>query len=180
VYKEWIDDLKKSTRDFLKVVYPQLKNWLGPHELIPVELLNERGIKSLDTYSGIDYLINNNNLGIRGLGSRVQWGKCWSTFTIRYERDSGTRTEYDKLCNAIDNDFIYPYWFCHAYIKNDQLQGVALAKTKDLINYIRKAEGKEYTDYGKRYVDKNGAAEFWWVNWESLAEKHDVKIYVGG
>lgn len=135
-------DLSDSARDFKEIVWPNIKEWFGEGELIPVEAVTESNMaRKLDMYSGIDAWYIQPSEGIRGISCRVQWGpKAWQSFTIRKKRDSGARTEYEKLCNAINNDWLYPYWFSQSYLteRKGKLLSSGLGKTKDLIEYIQK------------------------------------------
>jgi len=127
----------------------------------------------LDQYSSIDAWYIKKDEGVRGLASRVQYDYTCNTFTIRRSRESGARTEFDKLTYAIENQWLHPYWFCHAYIypvkPQKKVYSVALCKTLDLIKHIQK--GQEGHDYYIRSVDKYGAADFYVVPWVKLEEK---------
>jgi hypothetical protein len=48
----------------------------------------------------------------------VQWGNARNTFTIRYKRASGAKTEYQKRSEAILNNkgYLYPYLTIQAYL----------------------------------------------------------------
>lgn len=106
--------------------------------------------KLLDQESGIDAW-QVHVCGIRGLSSRVQAEPplCrpaeypYNTFTIRMSRDSGVETEYVKRKRAIESGekWLYPYLHCQAYVdkkKAGKLLSVALAKMKDIIEFIDK------------------------------------------
>ena len=175
----WAIDLKESSKDFLEIVYSQIKDWFGDGEIIPVESVTKSDMaKKLDMYSGIDNWHITTNEGIRGLSSRIQYDKDWGTFTVRRGRISGARTEYAKLLHAIENDYLYPYWTIQSYItkeKPKKLLNAALCKTKDLILYIK--SGKRGKDFEIREVTTRGAANFFTVWWGDLRERHEVKIY---
>ena len=164
-------DLRKSAKDFKLVVWPKVKHWFGEGDLTPVEAVTESGMaQMLDMYSGIDAWYIEKETGIRGIGSRVQWGKKrWNTFTIRKKRDSGTRTEYAKLINAIENDWLYPYWFIQAYINNGELLTAGLAKTSDIINYI-----KTNPSCPTRLAPN---AVFYYVDWIKFEENYFINTY---
>lgn len=170
--------LSKSARDFLDYVYPKIKdeNWLGEGELIPVESVTENNMATkLDQYSSIDAWYIRKNTGIRGLASRVQYDYTCNTFTIRQSRESGARTEFDKLRYAIKEQWLHPYWFCHAYISPTKplkkLHSVALCQTSDLIEYIQQGQEGYDKDYYVQSVDKNGAATFCVVPWDRFDKK---------
>ena len=105
------DDFKLAMRksvDFQKLIKPTLERALQGG-LITVEgnTIDETA-KLLDTLAGIDLWFVNKERGMRGIASRIQYSKNWRTFTIRLERDTGTKTEYEKRKYAIDNNYLYP------------------------------------------------------------------------
>ena len=152
-------------------MWPQIKSWFGDGDLIPVEAVtNVEMAKLLDTCAGIDAWYVETNKGIRGIGSRVQWGVNYKTFTIRKEKFNGWRTEYEKLCDAIENDWLYPYWFCQAYLteKKGRLCSVAVVETKKLINYIK--------TYDPIYISNKTDAWFWVINWSKIGKVDPILI----
>lgn len=166
------DNLRDSARDFKQIVWPEIQKWFGDGELIPVEAVTESEMaKKLDMYSGIDAWYIQEDSGIRGIGSRVQWGDDYRTFTIRKEKFNRVRTEFEKLCNAIDNDWLYPYWFTQAYLtdRNGRLLSVATAKTEDIIKYIKEI------DCPVRPTDD---AWFYYIEWSLFAQKYPIRIWL--
>lgn len=138
-------DLADSAFDFLRVVYPKLKDEnLISGELIPIESVTAEGTtKALDMLAGIDIWQIKDDKGIRGIANRIQWGpKPWNTFTIRKKRQSGAKTEYEKRIEAITNRaWLFPYFTCQAYITERRigyLLSVAIAKTETIFEMINK------------------------------------------
>lgn len=135
----WQDDLNWSNRIFLQQVWPIIASKCGGGEIKPVEIIHDNIIaKELDLLCGIDVWQTIKGAGARGIASRVQRGN-FDTFTIRYQRDSGSTTEYEKRKEAIDTGkFIYPYLTCHAYVnaKTEKLLSVGLVKTVDLFGTL--------------------------------------------
>jgi len=164
-------DMRKSANSFKKVVWPKIKHWFGSGDLEPVENVTDVNMaKMLDMYSGIDAWYIEAEKGIRGIGSRVQQGpKTWDTFTIRESRHTGTRTEFEKLCNAIDNDWLYPHWFIQAYVNNGVLLTAALAKTEDIIKFIN-----NHPDCPTRPTSN---ATFFYITWHEFSKKYKVNLY---
>ena len=165
------DALSKSAQDFLTCVYPHIKDWFGQAILKPVEAVtNNEMADMLDRLSGIDAWIIETKKGIRGLASRVQYDSTFETFTVRKERETGARTEYEKLSYAIKHDCLYPFWFCHAYLQTNpkELTNVALCKTLDLVDII--SNGKERIDYDIRQAGKFGCSTFYAVKWDRFQE----------
>ena len=142
----WVDNLEKSNKAFINLVWPVIKKSCGNGNIKPVEIIKDNDIaKDLDVLCGIDIWQTIIGKGSRGIASRVQFGpKNWKTFTVRNFRTSGYKTELQKRLDAINSGgrYIYPYLTCQAYVSKDEsrLLGCALAKTKDIYNAIE--EGK--------------------------------------
>lgn len=114
-------DLSASASDFSRVVWPAIAHACGGGEIEPVESVTAQGIaKSLDVLSGIDAWQIIGSVGIRGIASRVQWGtKDWGTFTVRYSRPNGTKTEWHKIqevANLTERGFIRCHLVVQAYL----------------------------------------------------------------
>ena len=158
---------KQTANDFIKYVEPILKskfNMTGEY-LIVEGTISNRLASYLDMLCGIDvWYINEAKDGVRGIASRIQHGFDFKTFTIR------AKTEYKKRANAIDNNYLYPYYTLQAYIKNDRLKLMALAKTKDVINMIY----NKWCDFNFNSVDGN---PFYIVKWEDMF-KHDKNVVI--
>ena len=133
-------DFKDANIEFNKFKEIICKHIKG--SIIDIESQDNELAKMFDKYSGIDAIQLYNNK-IRGIAIRVQWGVNYQTFTIRFSRATGTKTEYEKRCEAIygDNGFWYPYLTIQVYIDNREnsinLLGFAIVKTKDLYDYIQ-------------------------------------------
>lgn len=121
--------------------------------------------KLLDTLSGIDLWMVDENRGMRGIASRIQYETNFRTFTIRLERASGAKTEYEKRKFAIENDFLYPIITYQAYLC--QNGGIGIAYTKDIIDYITK--GFAYVRHTKE--DQKGQASFWVIKWDDFKKQ---------
>lgn len=137
---QWERDLKKSSMFFMEKVWPKVSGVCGGGKIKPVEVMTDNQIANdLDLLCGID-VWQSTGVGARGIASRVQFncGKAWNTFTIRYKRDSGATTEYEKRLEAIKTGrFIYPYLTCQAYFdKNDSLLSAGIARTLDIFNAV--------------------------------------------
>ena len=100
----------------------------------PTENLQNNKIAfMLDAEAGIDYLLHGEDFGVCGLASRIQFGSNnWAGFTIRRQRDSGAKTEFEKLCHAIEKGRIYPHLICHGYIDGNNSLGCALTRTSSV------------------------------------------------
>jgi len=128
--------------------------------------------KALDTLAGIDayqyYLANMR--GIAGRAQRMKPGrKPYRSFTIRTDRPSGSKTEYEKRLEAIkhkNEGAIFPHWTMQSYSTEDgsQVLCVGLAKTEELYLFIEERENNGYIFPHKK--PENGDEEFLYVNWD--------------
>ena len=139
-------DLSDSAHDFLRVVWPVIRPWCGGGELKPVEAVApEEFERQLDVLAGIDAWQIVEDTGIRGIASRVQWPKDWNgepgwweTFTVRKQRATGTKTEWEKRKDALSGarGFIKPALLVQAYIRpprrEESLTYVCMCNADDL------------------------------------------------
>lgn len=130
----------------------------------------ERGddplLRRLDMSAGIDLFIENNDGHISSVSSRIQTvgtSQPYNTFTVRAERDSGAKTEYEKRLEAIKHGYLYPRLMMQAYITNwrGELVSAAVADTKDVIRFI---------EAGNAATRRTTNAEFYVVPWSDLKE----------
>lgn len=134
-------DLTRSADAFVRIVWPAISDICGGGELIPVEGVTEEGFAhALDAESGIDGWQHVVGHGIRGIASRVQWGKNWRSFTIRESRTSGSTTELSKRLAMLRDggDWLLPALTVQAYLNplTDELNGAGIVRTRDLYKYI--------------------------------------------
>src|SRR2546430_16705931 len=107
-------DLNESAADFVHVVWPKVAPLCGGGVLYPIEMAHGLGwIATLDACSGIDafQMLPSGNV-LRGIASRIQYGRSYPTFTLRYKRSSGAATEFEKRLYAIRHGaqgYIYPH-----------------------------------------------------------------------
>lgn len=170
-------DLSASAKDFLRVVWPAIKKPLGGGELIPMEGVTDSNFaRRIDISSGIDYWHFSDDQMLRGLACRVQWAdRSYRTFTVRYSRDSGTKTEYAKRSEAIHGEggWLYPHLTVQAFLSPPRGQGalinVAIVPTKDLINACEGIAScsPKYRNAGG--IRRTSNAQFVYVNWDFLA-----------
>lgn len=167
------EDLSNSTTDFQRVVAPVLKNWSGGRNVSVESNTDSELANELDQTAGVDsWNIKSDDI-VHGIGSRVQYlssSKLDSpadTFTVRKERPSGAKTEFEKRLHAIQNGGVYPHWTTQAYLPEPggELLSLGRVRTKDLIFHIKDGEGGG-EDY--RVVDPVGEASFYAVRWARL------------
>ena len=142
---------------------------------------NSKSINPLDSKYGFD-LLQNDTIGI---SSRIQpTSRSWDTFTIRYLRSSGLRTEYVKRVIAIAIDDIYPKWTSQAYtnLNDTKLISIGVVNTKELfeniVAYINKyglfedSRNDIYINTNK--IDNN---KFIVVKWKYLGDSCKILRY---
>lgn len=162
----WTNDLAKSIGNFERYILPVLPK-LVRGKYIRVEGTLEEIAEMLDKRVGIDAMIDQGDL-VYGLGSRIQIDSgVWNTFTIRMERESGNQTELEKLRKAILNDSMRPHLTLHAYIENGKLQSVAVARTRDIIEYIDTHDCPVRRSWD---ADTQKWAQFAFVYWRDMIE----------
>jgi len=143
--QQWIIDLEKAQIGIELIKNEVFQNKI---ELVSTENKDTLICKWLDKNAGID-LIGKKNDNLISMACRIQWSINYRTFTIRYKRKSGAKTEYEKRIEAIKKDYIYPGWTLQAYIDGKfdiynkltngnslKILGCALVKTKPLYEYI--------------------------------------------
>lgn len=177
-------DLTDSAAAFKETVWPKIGlRFFGTGELISVE--TDTGIlaRKWDALAGIDAWQVRDNIGMRGIASRVQRanGRPFDTFTVRKSRDSGVLTEYDKRRRAIDNQdgWLYPEFAVHAYVKaargepmrGKPLLSAAAARTRDIIYCI---------DRGFTYEQRVAGAAFYCVAWDVIEREREVRVWRPG
>lgn len=127
----------------------------------------------MDRLSGIDY-IRENKQGLQGIAARCQWGKAWNTFTIRFERHTGSDTEFTKRNNQIKEGYFYPAFTLQAYFNNradNVCISASIIRTTDLYLFI-----KENFNNKKLVHEKSSDNRFLYVFWEDL-KTFPIKTY---
>lgn len=178
-------DLSDSAKAFVRVVWPTVQLMAGGGKLVPVEAVASNPITDmLDKYSGIDAWQVSNLCQVRGIASRVQWGHPYNTFTVRYQRASGARTEYEKRKSEIESQdgWLYPHLTIQAFISGAKggdgaVLSAAVVKTADLIKACEKVLAYK-VDVSLGGVRNTSNASFIWVSFDYLAQSGcDIKIY---
>lgn len=131
------DNMRRSTRDFLNVVWPELSPTFG--QIIAVETVSANSFaRELDMRSGIDHWLIGRDGHMRGLASRVQWPRerAFDTFTLRVRSRYGNATEVDKRrAELASPGALTPYYVTQAYISepDKRLLSVGTARMADVI-----------------------------------------------
>lgn len=129
-YKE---DATKSLWTFNNVLTPALHS-MGVKEVYSTENHDSGLEKFLDQETGIDALIVSDDGTTYPAACRIQFGKCYESFTLRRSRPSGAPTEYYKLHRAKKMGGLMPTYHVQAFIETDKAK-VAIAETVDLLKY---------------------------------------------
>lgn len=137
-------------------------------KIITIENMNEYTAQLLDTKCGVDGLLLHAK-GVYGIAHRVGYNKDWSTFTIRVKDSSGAKTEIDHLIST----GIKPYYHIQSYVKGDIILSMAIARTNDIVDYIKK-----YNPPVK--VNPTSKDEFTIIKWSDFeAAGYKIKVLRG-
>ena len=130
----------KSSKYARELIYPKIKD-LGyiSGNIESTEYIDNSDIliKILDQKCGVDAISINDNV-VYSISNRIQYGKSWDSFTIRYQTSAGSyNTEYKKRKLSISTGGLYPEYIIQSYINNDnELLSIGVARTIDIIKYI--------------------------------------------
>lgn len=178
-------DLTRSAALFKDVVWPVIKCRFGG-ELVPVESVTDSDMASMiDRRSGIDAWHLSDSDRIRGIASRVQFGrKAWNTFTVRRSRDTGSQTEYEKRRRDIASNqgWLYPHLTVQAFIDDSgeepKFLAAAASTTETIIQTCDAIEdGKISPPNGGIRRAQN--ATFFWVSWGFLISQEKPIVVFG-
>ena len=163
INNSWDRDLSDSM-----IAIEKIKDTIIPKlisgKIYSAENSNNDIVHLMDVVSGIDYVAEN-EYGLRGIATRVQWGKAWDTFTIRAKRCSGNGTELEKRLYQIQNEYLYPTFTLQAYFDNridNNLLSVGVIKTKDLY--------QTYKDNPSLFKSNYSDNEFVFIHWDDLGK----------
>lgn len=175
----WEDDLDKSHKDFLNIVWPAIEGRIRGGDLYPVEAIasiNELA-RLIDTHSGIDWIqiCGNGTKSLRGIASRVQWDVDYRTFTIRTHRPSGAKTEYEKRSLEIKDGggWLLPAITTQAYVSGGKLLSYGIIKTKSLYGHIDNRGGP---DSYNPIQNTDGSSSFIAVPWGEI-ERSEIRVW---
>jgi hypothetical protein len=176
--------LSDSAYDFVHTVWPQLKATplIKGGEIRPVEAVAAKAFKDeLDLLAGIDaWHVHHAPTAVRGIASRVQWGSCHDSFTVRTRVPSGSETEFQKRLRAIqsrDEGHLYPHLTIQAYLQQRRgaLLAAAVIRTQDLIGtaalLIENRERLRPMPELYGFVANADGTEFLYMKWAYLRYK---------
>jgi hypothetical protein len=171
----WKADLKDSVKDFRDQVAPVIEEWTDGRNVSVEAVTDDEMAEELDQTAGVDSWNVKHDDIVRGVASRVQYLNDLpydtppDTFTIRKERQSGAKTEFEKRLHAIRKGGLYPHWTTQAYLDEPggELLSIGRVRTKDLIEYI---EDGSTADDDYWVVEPEFEASFYAVYWWRLED----------
>ena len=145
--------MKDSSKEFKAAVWPLIApSFPEGSIIIPMEARTDSEFaKMMDIYAGIDlWHVDVKGQRIRGIASRVQWGRAYNTFTVRRSRPSGNPTEWEKRREALNSDegWLCPSHTVQSYVKlprgSGKVMSVGLIKTRDLFDYLEEPNNQQW------------------------------------
>lgn len=166
-----MQDMRQSM-NYLDKARPIIARMLGGGKTMTVEGDDNEVCKILDMTCGTDYIHVYDEKGICwGVASRMQNYPNQRTFTVRKERESGAKTEWEKRKYAILHGGIYPFLTMQGYVQNGEIVGLAITKTTDLMRFVD--TGCAYQQHTR--ADQKGQATFWVCCWDDM-RKQGIKV----
>ena len=160
-------DATRSIRAFAQFVSPVLQTAFNAKRIEPTENHGDTLATLLDRLAGIDGAIVDGNNEILLYASRVQFGKNYKAFSIRFSRPSGAMTEYEKLARAIQRNSVRPAVHVQTFVDDgEHCADVGIVKTCDLIAFLSKHQNQ-------RRTSKTGE-DFLYAEWRQLPS---VKVF---
>lgn len=168
-------DLRDSADNFRDIVWPRISHWFGDDpDLYKTEDHPGALHAEFDRVAGVDFWAVDGTAGMVSIASRVQtYDK--TTFTVRYSRESGNDTEYQKRMRQLRSDYELPTYTVQAYIDPtlEVLRNAALCRTDEFYEYISNGEPGEDWDL----IPSNENEMFFPVSWGELDPNVDLTVY---
>lgn len=164
----------ENRKYFHELIARPLGKVLGGRRFELIEGVDHDLARQLDRTAGIDALLHH-PAGLFGLALRIQYDAFYETFTIRRQRESGARTEYEKRRDAFQWGALAPALTVQAYVnrKANKLIGGAVARTEDLLACIRHGKYRLLATGS----DQVGQASFFVVPWFDVARLETAEPY---
>lgn len=179
-------DLSASAIAFRQCVWPKVKAWCREGEIYLAEdpaIEGDPVLQFCDQYSGIDaWQILHKNRRVRGIASRVQFGRAFKSLTIRFRRTTGAETEFAKRLFELKNPangYVTPGLTIQAYCTQRPSRGqsellhAVMVRTSDLYDYIE--NNPRAVDTRTNPSDGNIFKVVWWPHMKELGYK--VRAY---
>ena len=179
-----LTDGMRLSMDMVEKHQAVIKRLIGCSEISRVEGDDHEVLLMLDRTCGVDYYATNTDGLTFAVASRFQRTTeksptPWDTFTIRAERISGAKTEFEKRKQAIERGAEYPHLTMHGYVdQSGNLLSMAIAKTSDIFDCIDKG----YYSENHTGSAQKGQASFYVVWWNEMKKRgYHINTYkVGG
>lgn len=172
-YNNWQTDFSSSL-NVNRLFFDNIKQNKPNFEAMSVEESSDIICQWMDKFAGIDWITKENGT-IMTWAVRNQWmlvgQKPYNTFTIRSARGSGTKTEYQKRCEAIQKGFMYPQLTLQSYYEKEtnRLLSYGIILTKNLYSFCESHPDLVYVNCSDN--------EFKYVRWKDL-QNNNVKFSV--
>lgn len=138
--QELIDhDKNISNNKIENQIMPKLLEAYGYTEYLSVENIDHPVLLRIDREAGIDgFLIN--STGMDSISTRVSSprpnGRAYENYTIRYKKDNGAKTEYQKLLEHYHNNQLRTKYTIQICYNSDGSWIAARILTDVLVEYI--------------------------------------------
>lgn len=171
--QETIDiDKNKSNIKFMEI-FPTISNQLNAKEYISIENSDNPVLLMLDRECGLDGLIRFKNNQLQTVSTRISISNkdyAYDNFTIRYTKNNGAKTEYQKMIERYENNSIRPYYTISVcYSNNDWNAGII--ETDLLTDYIINEQMYDIVDW-------NGNSTFLSIKWKQLELRYKDKMII--
>ena len=149
--------------EYLKTRHPGRNCTIGT-----IESLGESFANLLDMTSGADLFMKmDTNIYLIALRISVEFYP--DEFTIRYRKNNGIMTEYEKRISAMTCGAIRPFWNIHVHIHDNRLS-MGIVRSDELFTYLKNMERQ-----GKLHLGRTSDATYCYVSWEELT-KAGIKV----
>lgn len=170
--KSFEENLANSIRVYKRIVIPKIEElrWLGANVKIErIEGQDFPGAEILDKYACIDYIVKQPYNLPFFISTRAEFSRNYRNFTICKERPNCKNVEFYKLKKGIDENSLRPKYLFHAFVIEDRLRSMAMAKAEDVLDMILR---------GKCDLKENRffpGTWFYRVSWNAM-EKAEIKF----
>jgi len=147
----------------LKSIKKIILEILGAEKITFLEQEMSNASIILDRTAGLDCLVQKNGV-LYGMATRVQWcNEPYNTYTVRYKRNTGNKTEYEKRSDQINIEgSIYPHWTLQTFFSRiGEFLSVGIIETRKLYEHIE-------SNFDTLDIRKTDNASFIVVDWEAL------------
>lgn len=113
--------------------------------------------KAMDYDCCVDGFAFNEKFGVIPYASRVQFGKNYEAFSIRYTRENGLPTEWQKICTALDEGEMgnckRPFVHVQVFVDETGNAVAGMVRTDKLFEFMRNNRDKI-----KKFTNADGSS----------------------